>query len=352
MNAQPDPASALAALGWREDLPAARAWREDPDGCVARVSEQHRSGYRVCDGAREFAVQAPAPWTRKGFAAEQRAVVGDFVRLDAAAEKIVEWLPRSSLFRRGAAGEHQKVQPIAANIDTVLVVAGLDRDFNLRRLERYLVLIHASGATPVLVLTKLDRCDDPAAWRAQLVDLEATGVPVIAVNAKDPASVTALAPWLGPGRSVVLVGSSGAGKSTLTNTLLGREKMKTGAVRTRDSRGRHTTTHRALQTLPQGGCLIDTPGMRELKLTGEEDVADQVFDDIEELALACRFRDCRHEAEPGCAVRAVLDTGGLDPARLASYRKLCAEQTAAERVLLQRKRESNAPGGRGGSRRV
>lgn len=332
----PAPSAALAGLGWRADLPAARAWAENPAGRVARVSEQHRSGYRVCDGVSEFAAQAPAPWTRKGYAPEQRAVVGDFVRLDAGCDQIIELLPRSSLFRRAAAGEHLKVQPIAANIDTVLVVTGLDRDFNLRRLERYLVLVAASGAAPVLVLTKLDRCDDAPALRAQLADIEAGGVPVVAVNAKDRASAAALDPWLGAGRSVVLVGSSGAGKSTLTNTLAGREKMKTGAVRERDSRGRHTTTHRALLTLPQGACLIDTPGMRELKLTGEEDVADQVFDDIEQLARDCRFRDCRHQGEPGCAIDAALAAGRIDPSRLASYRKLLDERDAAARVLSAR----------------
>lgn len=303
---------------------------------MARVSEQHRSGYRVCDGEREFAVQAPAPWTRKGFAPEQRAVVGDFVRLEAEQDQIVELLPRSSLLQRGAAGEHLKVQPIAANIDTVLVVTGLDRDFNLRRLERYLVLVNASGARPVLVLTKADRCEDVEALRTQLAGIEGGGVAVLALNARDPASAAQLAPWLGAGNTVVLVGSSGAGKSTLTNTLMGRDRMKTGAVRSSDARGRHTTTHRALLTLPHGGCLIDTPGMRELKLTGVEDVADNVFDDIEALAAQCRFRDCRHQAEPDCAIRAAEQAGTLDSARLGNYLKLMAERAAAAQVLASR----------------
>lgn len=281
-------------------------------------------------------MQAPAPWTRKGFAPEQRAVVGDFVRLEQDQDQIIELMPRSSLLQRGAAGEHLKVQPIAANIDTVLVVTGLDRDFNLRRLERYLVLVNASGARPVLVLTKADRCEDVAALRTQLAAIEGGGVPVLALNARDPASAAQLAPWLGPGNTVVLVGSSGAGKSTLTNTLMGRDRMKTGAVRSSDSRGRHTTTHRALLTLPHGGCLIDTPGMRELKLTGVEDVADNVFDDIEALAAQCRFRDCRHQAEPGCAIRAAEQAGTLDPARLGNYLKLIAERSAAAQVLASR----------------
>jgi len=347
MSTSPAPEIALAGLGWRADLPAARAWRAQPGGRLARVSEQHRSGYRVCDGAKEFAVQAPAPWTRRGFTPELRAVVGDFVRLDAREDRILEWLPRSSLFQRGAAGEHYKLQPIAANIDTVLVVSGLDQDFNLRRLERYLVLVNASGAAPLLVLTKADGCADVGALRRQLGAIEASGVPVVVVNAKDATSVNALSPWLGPGQSVVLVGSSGAGKSTLTNTLLGREKMKAAAVRASDSRGRHTTTHRALSTLPQGGCLIDTPGMRELKLTGAEDVADKVFDDIEALAQSCRFRDCRHAAEPGCAVRAALAAGELEAGRFANYCKLLAERTQAAADAAAR--EGRGPR-RGGSR--
>ena len=338
-----DPLLHLAGLGWREDLPAARAFAQAPAGRVARVSEQHRTGFRVCDGEREFPVQSPAPWTRAGFPAEQRAVVGDFVRLEAERDQIIEVLPRSSLFRRGAAGEHLKVQPIAANIDTVLVVTGLDGDFNPRRLERYLVLVRASGAAPAPLLTKLDRRGGARAVRARLSDIEAGGVPVVSVNAKEPDSVAALAPWLGSGRTVVLVGSSGAGKSTLTNTLMGRSRMRTGAVRERDSRGRHTTTHRTLMTLPQGACLIDTPGMRELKLTGEEDVADRVFEDIEGLATGCPFRDCRHDAEPGCAVRAALAAGTLDPCRFNSYRKLQAEREAAAKVLAARQA---APQGR------
>lgn len=343
MNHPIDIAKRLAPLGWRADLPAARAWAENPAGRAARVSEQHRTGFRVCDGEREFAVQSPAPWTRSGYPAELRAVVGDFVRLEAGCDQIVEVLPRSSLFRRAAAGEHLKVQPIAANIDTVLVVTGLDGDFNPRRLERYLVLVRASGAAPVVVLTKIDRCEEADALRARLADIEGGGVPVVAINAKDADSAAALAPWLGGGRTVVLVGSSGAGKSTLTNTLLGRSRMRTAAVRERDSRGRHTTTHRALMTLPLGACLIDTPGMRELKLTGEEDVADQVFEDIEQLAAGCRFRDCRHDAEPGCAVRAALEAGVLEPGRFNNHRKLQDERAAAAKVLAARQ---NAPQGR------
>ena len=345
MTSSPSPPASLRAYGWRDDAPAASAFRAAAQGRVARVTEQHRSGYVVTDGERDFTVQSPAAWIRAGFPPQERAAVGDWVRLDAEADQIVELLPRASLFKRGAAGEHLKTHPIAANVDTVLVVTGLDHDFNPRRLERYLVLVLSSGAKPVVVLTKVDRCaaGEVDALREQLAQIEHGGVPVHAVNAKDAGSVAELNPYLGPGLTVVLVGSSGAGKSTLTNTLLGREKMKTGAVRDRDSRGRHTTTHRALIPLPQGACLIDTPGMRELKLTGDEDLADTVFDDIDALAAECRFRDCRHDREPGCAVRAALEAGRLDPGRWANYLKLQDELgAAADTLAAQQARKGEA----------
>ncbi len=323
----------LAAIGWRADAPAAIALEAADAGRLARVTEQHRSGYKVTDGEREFTVQSPAAWIRAGFRPEERAAVGDWVRLDSTDDQILDLLPRRSLFKRAAAGEHYKQQPIAANIDVVLVVTGLDGDFNPRRIERYLVLVMNSGAQPVVVLTKADRCEEVDALRARLAEIEGGGVPVHAVNAKDATSVAELHAYLGPGSTAVLVGSSGAGKSTLTNTLLGIEKMKTAAVRGTDSRGRHTTTHRALIPLPQGGCLIDTPGMRELKLTGEEDLAETVFEDIEALAAGCKFRDCAHEAEPGCAVRAALERGEIDLGRWDNYRKLQGELSAASDSL-------------------
>ena len=277
---------------------------------------------------------------------EQRAAVGDWVLVEGG--KIVALLPRHSAIKRGAAGEHYKQQLIAANIDTVFVVCGLDADFNPRRIERYLLLVQGSGAGAVVVLTKADRAiaGDPDAVAdalAALADTIAQGVAVLALNAKDRDALVALDPWLQPGRSIVLVGSSGAGKSTLTNTLLGVERMKTGEVRDSDDRGRHTTTHRALIPLPSGACLIDTPGMRELKPTGEEDLAEGGFADIEALAEQCRFRDCRHDREPGCAVRAAIEAGTLDPQRLANYFKLRDEIAgAADRLATRLAQKSDA----------
>ena len=344
----------LRAIGWPfAGEPDDEAWREaiaaHPQARLARVTEQHRSGYIVAEGPDEsYAAESPPDWQRspsykKGMIpTEQRAAVGDWVLVEGQpprSARIVALLPRRSAIKRGAAGEHYKQQLIAANIDSVFVVCGLDADFNPRRIERYLLLVRGGGGgsaapEPVVVLTKADKVDDVEDALAALAEIGAD-VAVVAVNAKDRASVAALDPWLAPGRSIVLVGSSGAGKSTLTNTLLGTEKMKIGEVRASDERGRHTTTHRALIPLPSGACMIDTPGMRELKPTGEEDVAEN-FTDIETLAEQCKFRDCKHEREPGCAVRAAIAAGTLAPERYANYLKLRDEVAGAANKLATR----------------
>lgn len=356
--------AALQAIGWPiaddEVLPHVPAWCEmmagHPQTRPVRVVEQHRSGYVVADGPDTgFRVESLPEWQRPRFPPEQRPAVGDWVLIEGGLPdqsrpdksppkgKIVALLPRRSAIKRGAAGEHYKQQLIAANIDTVFVVCGLDADFNPRRIERYLLLVRGGGAEPVVVLTKADQAAVvgeelvPAAVAAVL-ELGAAGFAVRAVNAKDPNSVAALNPWLQPGHTVVLVGSSGAGKSTLTNSLLGFERMKTAEVRESDARGRHTTTHRALIPLPMGACLIDTPGMRELKPTGEEDVAEN-FSDVEAIAAQCRFRDCSHDREPGCAVNAAIEAGKLDPQRFASYLKLSDEVAGAASKLAGRRAE-------------
>ncbi|MDQ3160154.1 MAG: ribosome small subunit-dependent GTPase A, partial [Pseudomonadota bacterium] len=297
----------------------------------------HRSGYVMADTPdTSFKAESLPDWQRPRFPAQDRAAVGDWVLVEGVPgeeRRIVAMLPRHSAIKRGAAGEHYKQQVIGANIDTVFVVCGLDADFNPRRIERYLMLIGGSGVQPVVVLTKADH--DGAEAAAAVQELRAFDVPVVAVNARDRASVAALEPWLGEGQSIVLVGSSGAGKSTLTNTLLGIEKMKTGAVRETDDRGRHTTTHRALIPLPSGACMIDTPGMRELKPTGEEDVAES-FTDIEALAAQCRFRDCKHAREPGCAVRGAIESGQIDRERVANFLKLRDEVVGAAGQLATR----------------
>lgn len=335
----PDDSARLTAIGWRDgkmDIPAGRRF--------ARVIAQHRNGYRVHDGTTEFVAQPAPRFLRRDVDPAERPAVGDFVVLVmATTPTIEEVLPRRSLLERAAAGERHRRQVIAANVDTVFVLMGLDGDFNLRRIERYLVLIDGSGTRPVIVLTKLDKAENAAqALRAEL-QAAIPQVETLAINAKDAMSVAPLLRYLQPGDTAVLVGSSGAGKSTLTNTLLGVERHATAAVRGHDSRGRHTTTHRALVQLPSGGCLIDTPGMREVKFTGDEELATAAnFSDIETLALDCRFGDCAHVSEPGCAVRVALESGALDAVRWQAWLKLRDELAAAGDALEAQLRRKSA----------
>ncbi len=339
MLLSPDTEQRLARIGWRaqalpQDAPSAAK--------LARVVAQHRAGYQLHDGDTLFNAQPAARYLKRDLDPTLRPAVGDFVLYESGTPPVIECiLPRRTELRRGAAGESHQRQIIAANIDSVLVLNGLDGDFNPARVERYLLLIQASGAEPVLVLTKADTTDADSAL-AQL-RARVPAIAMFAINAKSADSVAPLLVYLGAGHTAVLVGSSGVGKSTLTNTLLGHERMATATVREHDSRGRHTTTHRALIQLPSGGCLIDTPGMRELKLTGEEELDRSQFADVDELAQTCRFGDCGHHTEPGCAVRAALADGTLDSARWHNYLKLRDELGAAAETLeaqLRRKSET------------
>lgn len=332
---------ALKAIGWRGGDPDVLALAGDER--LARVTAQHRSGYRVHDGQDEFPVQAPAALTRGGGDARQRPCVGDWVVIGAGTPpRLTRLLPRRTELTRLAAGERVQYQLVAANIDVVLLVCGLDHDYNPRRIERYLAWVRGSGALPVVVLTKRDLAPGWEAMQQETQRIAGPDVVVLALNAKaHEATAAALAPFLGPGDTGVLVGSSGAGKSTLTNALLGAEAQRTGAVRGSDSRGRHTTTHRALLPLPSGGCLIDTPGMRELKLSGTEDLDAGQFADIDALGRQCRFSDCSHGNEPGCRLRAALESGELDAERWAHYGKLQAE-LAATRDTLEARQQRKA----------
>ncbi|GAB2588084.1 ribosome small subunit-dependent GTPase A [Dyella jejuensis] len=327
----------LRHIGWRgQALPA--------DGRrLARVVAQHRAGYELHDGEQVFGAQPAGHFLKRGLDPAERPAVGDFVEIEPGKPPhIVIVQPRRTVLSRAAAGERYERQVIAANIDYVLVLTGLDGDFSPARIERYLSLTEGSGAQPVVVLSKLDQRAEAAERTAELRARLPAGTPIHAINGKDPASVAALAVYMQPGDSAVLVGSSGAGKSTLTNTLMGSERMATGSVRDHDSRGRHTTTYRALLQLPSGGCLIDTPGMRELKLTGEENL--DLFADIEALAENCRFADCGHGSEPGCAVQEALDEGVLSPERWRNYLKLRDEREEQATLLESRLRRQR--GGR------
>jgi ribosome biogenesis GTPase len=337
MQLTPEEQSRLVPIGWKnqalpDDAPA--------DARLVRVVAQHRAGYRIHDGVEEVTAQPAARFLKAGLEPADRPAVGDFVLVTPGAPPHIERiLPRRTELRRAASGERYQHQVIATNVDTVFVLAGLDGDFNPARIERYLLLIDGSGARAVIVLTKADTDVDAQASVARVRERIAAPVEIHAINAKSADSVAPLLTHLGPGETAVLVGSSGVGKSTLTNTLLGEPRQATAAVRDHDSRGRHTTTHRALIPLPSGACLIDTPGMRELKLTGNEEFGEGgQFADIEGLAEACRFADCGHSNEPGCAVREALEDGRLDAARWENYCKLVAEKAAAADSLEEQLR--------------
>jgi ribosome biogenesis GTPase / thiamine phosphate phosphatase len=255
---------------------------------------------------------------------EELPAVGDWIaalRVDSELAWMEAVLPRRTQFSRQAAGTGITEQVLAANIDLALIVCGLDGDFNLRRLERYLVLAKESGAQAVVVLNKLDTCEGYAE-RVSEVEEVAPGTPVLAISAHETVEPLQA---LVRGRTVVLLGSSGVGKSTIVNGLLRDRNQLTAPVRASDSRGRHTTTSRMLLPLPEGGAILDTPGMRELQLWASEDSLDQVFPDVRMVAEQCKFGDCSHTKEPGCAVRQALDAGVLDASRWESYRKLQKE---------------------------
>jgi ribosome biogenesis GTPase len=319
---------ALLRLGWNEFFAGQLQGTVESDTVPARVIVQQKTNFIVATADGEYRATVTG---RLRFLSGRQAefpVVGDWVVLRPApgeqSGSIIAVLQRRTTFSRRAAGREEIEQVVAANIDVVFLVTGLDEDYNLRRIERYLTIAIQSGAQPIIVLNKADLCpfvDDVIEEVRAIVG----GAPIYLTNARSGASVDALRAHLAPGVTAAFLGSSGVGKSTLINRLLGHEKFKTAEVRRVKSRGRQTTTHRELVVLPSGGNLIDTPGMRELQLWGAEEGADEVFDDIEKLAEECRFRDCRHDREPGCAVLKAVEEGTLDPARLESHRKLMRE---------------------------
>jgi ribosome biogenesis GTPase len=245
------------------------------------------------------------------------------------------------VFRRIASGRKTEIQLVAANIDVLFVVSSCNEEFKESRLERYLTLAAEAGAIPVVVLTKIDLTDAAAAFVTRARAVQA-GVAVVSVNALDPASFGELEAWIEPGSTVALVGSSGVGKSTILNSLVGSAVAATAGIREDDKKGRHTTSHRALYRLPGGGLVIDVPGMRELGVADIDEALGAVFGDIESLSLGCRFPDCGHDSEPGCAVRQAIDNGDIDARRLANYRKLVRENrrhTASLSEVRKRGRE-------------
>jgi ribosome biogenesis GTPase len=327
-------------LGWHPFFEAQAAGLERRDLKFARVVEEQRGLYRIVGDVEGWA-EVSGRFRHEATAAADFPGVGDWVGVEGAI--IHARLERRSVVSRVAAGRAAEQQVIAANVDTIFLVTALPDDLNARRLERYLTMVWDAGAVPVVVLNKADLSEDPqaasGALRARLSSrCQTPGIPgrasdtaVVTVSAVQELGLDALAPYLRPSQTIALLGSSGVGKSTLVNRLLGREALKVGAVSDADGRGRHTTTSRQLVELPGGALLIDTPGMRELQPCVDEAAVDAAFDDVSALARDCRFADCAHDAEPGCAVLDAVAAGRLDADRLEHYRRLGREAAFEER---------------------
>lgn len=313
----------LKNIGYNPELSNAFEALNLENAVPGRVVWQSSYSYRVQCENDEIAAEP----TGKVKAADLPAV-GDWVavRPQAMGEvgTILAILPRKSAFSRNAAGKTVNEQVVAANIDEVFIVTDLDQDFNLRRIERYITLVYNSGAGPVVVLNKTDLAADVEVVVAR-TEAVSPGIPVYAVSAEEDLGIDQLEGHIGHSKTVAFLGSSGVGKSTIINRLLGEDRLEVGEVRDSDGKGRHTTTHRELVVLPDGGAVIDTPGMREIQVWGDEDGLEDAFPEIHDLAYTCHFRDCRHDSELGCAVRDALETGLLDAGRFESYMKLRAE---------------------------
>ena len=330
----------LAELGWTPFFQSQTTIEDLSRFLPVRVMAVHRGQLAVAGDGFEMTIPSHMP---NALSEEEYPTVGDWLLVDHDTFRPDRILSRTSLFKRRAPGTGRKLQLIAANIDTLFIVSSCNQDFNIARLERYLVLAREAGVTPVVVLTKADLADAPEDYAKAARSLM-PGLMVETVNARDPESVAGIAAWCGVGQTVALLGSSGVGKSTLVGTLTGAGDIATQAIRDDDDKGRHTTTARSLRRLEKGGWLLDTPGMRELQLTEAAAGVEEVFEDIVALSRQCRFSDCAHDAEPGCAVQAALDAGALDMARFNRWRKLAAEEAYNSETLSERRARDRAFG--------
>ena len=331
----------LEQLGWTEEHK--EAFRKYPKPYIpGRVACRQKTVWEVFTGSGPVMAGISGALRKLG----SFPSVGDFVVLlhqpEAGSTTIVSILPQKTVFTRGASGREGTDQVIAANIDTVFIVTAAGPDLNARRIERYLAIVHASGARPVIVINKCDLAEDPTSLTGTIIPV-ASGIPVIPVSAMSGEGIDLLDPFLGPGQTIVLIGSSGVGKSTLINRLLGRETQKTSGIREDDGKGRHTTTVRQLFILKGGSLMIDNPGIREVGIGTASTGMSETFPDIRELAECCRFSDCRHEQEPGCAVQDAVKAGTLSAARLENFhrltRELAFEQDKAEIGLVRSERK-------------
>jgi len=329
----------LKGLGWQDffEKQILEFFEEQGVGTefsVGRIVLQHKYLYRVLNENGEWIAEPTGKFTFDALAKKDFPAVGDWVLMttypDEGKAMIHQVLARKSVFVRQAANAKTanaktEDQIVAANVDYVFLVNSLNDDFNLRRLERYLLLAYESRAIPIIILTKRDLCDDLEEKLQQIETITFGSVPVIAVDNISGSGLEAVRALITTGTTVALLGSSGVGKSTLLNALMGADVAATAGIREDDSKGRHTTTHRELFMLPTGGLVIDTPGMRELRVTGNDSMLDSTFGDIEALIIACRFNNCTHGNEPGCKVQEALDSGCLDYNRYSNYQKLQRE---------------------------
>jgi len=324
----------LSQLGWTPYFQQQLTLEECTQCVPARVIAQHRSHLELYTehGKQDLPVTHKLP----------PLTVGDWILLhhDGTYARLLDRLSR---FARKASGSKVSEQLIAANVDTVFVVTALNHNFSLNRIERYLALTKEAGAEAVVVLTKSDLCDDPDSYRRQVQALDPL-LMVEAINALDANTLTGLHPWCKAGNTVAVLGSSGVGKSTLVNTLLGQAAQQTGSARDADDKGRHTTTSRSLHLIPNGGVLLDTPGMRELQLADCESGVEEVFSDISALATQCRYSDCQHQSEPGCAIQMALDASQIDQRRLSNYPKLMREQAHNSASLAEKRAKDRSLG--------
>lgn len=329
----------LPQLGWSHFFQQQLSLEEWEATCPARVFGVYRNSITIASEHGQQQISLPGTWHLRD--PEELPTVGDWLLLDSVTGQPRKILARKSLFQRRSAGNDARLQMIAANIDTLFIVTSCNQDFNLSRLERYLALALEVRVDPVLVLTKADLSDHVSDYRQQAKSINPNWA-IETINALETSSAEVLNFWCGPGQTVALVGSSGVGKSTLINTLCGAAAQMTRSIRENDARGRHTTTSRSLHMLPGGGLLIDNPGMRELQLSECVRGVSALFEEIESLAMKCRYNDCQHQSEDDCAVKAAINRKEIDPRRLANYQKLKAEQARnAESIAERRRRERN-----------
>ncbi|OEE99396.1 ribosome small subunit-dependent GTPase A [Vibrio crassostreae] len=320
----------LQQLGWQPVFQQQLTLEDYDHSVIARIVAHHRNGYTLASEQGEIVLPIHQN--------QPAMTVGDWVILNSELQ-FDRLLERQSLFSRKAAGSRVAEQYISANIDTVFIVVSLNNDFNLSRIERYLALANEAQVEAVIVLTKKDLCDDYQDKVQQVQSLDPM-LMIEAVNSLDQDSTQVLSPWCKIGKTVALMGSSGVGKSTLVNSLLGEASQATGGIREDDSKGRHTTTSRSLHLLASGGLLLDTPGMRELQLADCAEGVSETFSDVEELAMHCRFSDCHHESEPGCKIRAAIESGELSERRFSNYEKLLREQARNGASLAEQRANS------------